>query len=198
MGVFTGGGGGGSFHPRSGVFAVSGDFSDYGVPLVGVCYTLSESHRKGVFGDVGFGGGSIFLRNSARIVKRSGVFSRCAQGFGALFRRAVQCRLILRSMVFRRGGVLYLFGTVFERAFQRCMGWGRVGDDIFDKLGWDGHGLCRDWICQSPGSKNMQQRQKKREWPQHTIKPHPNAFKNGFPTPKMGGGGCLTHQKPMK
>ena len=39
---------------------------------------------------------------------------------------------------------------------------------------------------------------KKRKWPQHTIRPHPETFKNGFPTPKIGGGGCLTHQKPRK
>ena len=29
---------------------------------------------------------------------------------------------------------------------------------------------------------------KKRKWPQHTIRPHPETFKNGFPTPKIGGG----------
>ena len=34
------------------------------------------------------------------------------------------------------------------------MGWGRVGDDIFEKLGRDGDGLCRVWIFQS-ASKNM-------------------------------------------
>ena len=70
---------------------------------------------------------TIFLRNSAGTVRGSGVFSRSTQGSAALFWRAVQCRLILRSMVFRKGGVLYLFGTMLERAFQRCMGWGGVG-----------------------------------------------------------------------
>ena len=56
MGVFTGGGGG-AIHPLTVVFALSADFSEYGVPLVGVCYTFLESHRKGLFGDVWVGGG---------------------------------------------------------------------------------------------------------------------------------------------
>ena len=33
---------------------------------------------------------------------------------------------------------------MLERAFQRCMGWGGVGDDMFEKLGRDGHGLRLD------------------------------------------------------
>ena len=145
------------------------------------------------------GVGDHIFEKFSRDCTGSGVFSRSTQGSAALFCCAVQCR----SMVFRRGGVLHLcvlhlFGTVLDRTFQRCMGWGRVGDDIFEKLGRDGHGLCRVWICPSPGTKNTQQRQKKREWPQHTSRPHPKTFKNGFPTPKGGGGGCLTHQKPRK
>ena len=110
----------------------------------------------------GLGGGyvTIFLRNLAGTVRGSGVLSRSTQGSAVLFWRAVQCRLILRSMVFRKGGVLYLFGTMLERAFQRCMGWGGVGDDMFEKLGRDGHGLCRVWICQSLGTKKMQQTEK--------------------------------------
>ena len=32
-------------------------------------------------------------------------------------------------------------------------------------------------------------RRKKRKWPQHTIRPHLQTFKNGFPTPKIGGAG---------
>ena len=51
------GGGGALIHPLTGVFVLSAGFSEYGVPLVGVCYTFSESHRKGLFGDVWVGGG---------------------------------------------------------------------------------------------------------------------------------------------
>ena len=61
---------------------------------------------------------TIFPRNSAGTVRGSGVFSRSTQGCAALFWRAVQCRLMLRSMVFRKGGVLYLFRTILERPFQ--------------------------------------------------------------------------------
>ena len=42
MGVFTGGGG--LIHPLTGVFVLSADFSEYGVLLLGVCYTFSGSH----------------------------------------------------------------------------------------------------------------------------------------------------------
>ena len=31
---------------------------------------------------------------------------------------------------------------------------------------------------------------KKRKWPHHTIRPHPETFKDGLPTPKKGGGGA--------
>ena len=55
---------------------LSADFSKYGVPLMGVCYTFSENHRKGLFGDVCVcgGGGGILLRILAVTVDDFGFF----------------------------------------------------------------------------------------------------------------------------
>ena len=56
MSVFVGGGGGATGELTE-VLAVSADFSEYVVPEGGVCYTFSESPKKGLFGDVWVGGG---------------------------------------------------------------------------------------------------------------------------------------------
>ena len=61
------------------------------------------------------------------------------------------------------GGCTVPFQNNVGEAFQGCIGWGGVGDDMFEKLGRDGHGFCRVWICQSLSTKNMQQRERRRE-----------------------------------
>ena len=74
MSVFTGGGEG-QKRPLTGVFVLSADFSEYGVPLVGVCYTFSESHLKGLFGDVWVEGrGGHIFENFGRYCGRFGFF----------------------------------------------------------------------------------------------------------------------------
>ena len=55
MGVFTGGGG--LNHPLTGVFALSADFSEYGVPLVGVCLPFRKATEKGFLEMYGLRGG---------------------------------------------------------------------------------------------------------------------------------------------
>ena len=75
--------------------------------------------------------------------------------------------------------------------FQRCMGWGRVGDNIFEKWGRDGRGLCRGWICPSLGTKNTQQRPKKSQNGRSIpLDRTPKPPKMDSPPPKYEGGGA--------
>ena len=108
---------GGSIHPLTAVFALSADFSEHGVPLVGVYYTFSESHRRGLLRDVWLGGGwgTIFLRILAVTVDDLGFFSLFWSGSGLA---VPHCRCVDRNGLVRQ--LVSIFWGFYGFSMHTC------------------------------------------------------------------------------